>query len=168
MNIIEVCQSLENRECDFANDIDINRPDFLVYAIQRTLVRELHANADVWVCKERAVERNDILRVAVVHNLQFAENLLAYRGLSVDENDLRKKIKISIAKVEVPGSATERRVVPTFLAIMVPVGTCSTFLTLPPFPCPSSCRSFKSSFLRSYFFVSPFISIFARVLERVS
>ena len=37
----------------------------------------------------------------------------------------------------------------TFLAMTVPVGVCSTFLTLPPFPCPSSWISFKSSFFKS-------------------
>jgi hypothetical protein len=52
----------------------------------------------------------------------------------------------------------------TFLAMIVPVGTCSTFLTLPPLPCPSSCRSFKSSFRRSNL-ISLLMSRLARVLE---
>lgn len=65
------------------------------------------------------------------------------RALIIDEGDIR-----------------------TFLAMVVCVGTCSTFFTLPPFPCPSSCSSFRSSSLKSYL-VSAFISRLARVLESV-
>lgn len=38
----------------------------------------------------------------------------------------------------------------TFLAMIVCVGTCSTFFTLPPLPCPSSFKSLRSSSRRSY------------------
>ena len=55
----------------------------------------------------------------------------------------------------------------TFFAIIVPVGTCSTFFTLPPFPWPSSCRSLRSSFFKSNL-ISAFISRLARVVDKAA
>ena len=54
----------------------------------------------------------------------------------------------------------------TFLAMIVRDGTCSTFFTLPPLPCPSSCKSFRSSSRRSYL-TSAFRSRLARVFDSV-
>lgn len=45
-------------------------------------------------------------------------------------------------------------------------GTCSTFFTLPPLPCPSSCKSFRSSSRKSYL-TSAFRSRLARVFDSV-
>ena len=55
----------------------------------------------------------------------------------------------------------------TFFAIMVFVGTCSTFFTLPPLPWPNSWRSFRSSFRRSWYLFSEFRSRFASVWDNV-
>lgn len=61
----------------------------------------------------------------------------------------------------------QRLAIHTFLAIMVPVGTCSTFLTLPPLPCPNSFNSFRSSFRKSNL-ISAFISKLASVFDSVA
>ena len=50
--------------------------------------------------------------------------------------------------------------------MIVPVGTCSTFTTLPPFPCPSSASFFRSASRRSNFVVA-LRSSFAKVLDSV-
>ena len=50
----------------------------------------------------------------------------------------------------------------TFFAMIVPL-TCCTFITLPPFPEPSSCNSVRSSSLRSSRF--EFMSRLASVLS---
>ena len=55
----------------------------------------------------------------------------------------------------------------TFIAIMFPVGICSTLTTLPPFPCPSSASFLRSEFLRSSLGTCAFKSNFARWLDRV-
>ena len=55
----------------------------------------------------------------------------------------------------------------TFIAIIVPEGICSTFTTLPPFPCPSSDNFFRSEFLRSSLGTSAFKSSFASVFDSV-
>ena len=57
--------------------------------------------------------------------------------------------------------------VQTFIAIIVPVGICSTLTTLPPFPCPSSARFLRSDFLRSSLGTSAFKSSFAKVFDSV-
>ena len=49
---------------------------------------------------------------------------------------------------------------------MVRDGTCSTFFTLPPLPCPSSCKSLRSSSRKSYL-TSAFRSRLARVFDSV-
>ena len=69
MHIIQIRQALEHRQRDLAHNINLNRANLLVYPVQRALVHELHADADVGVRYERAVERDDALRFTVVHNL---------------------------------------------------------------------------------------------------
>lgn len=76
VHIIEVGQTLEHSICNLANDLDINRPVLLVNAVQGPLVHVLHADADMRVCNERPVEGHDVWRVAVMHDLQFTEDLL--------------------------------------------------------------------------------------------
>lgn len=88
MDVVEICQALEHSQGNLPNDININGTNRLVNAIQRTPVHVFHANADVRVSQECAPERNDVFRVAVVHDLELAQNLLPYGRLRIDENNL--------------------------------------------------------------------------------
>ena len=90
VNVIEVCEAFEDSKCDLGYDLDIDRAYPLVDTVERTLVHKLHANADVGIGQERAVKRDDILRMTIMHYLQLAEDLLAHGWLSVDEDDLSK------------------------------------------------------------------------------
>ena len=71
MDIIEICQTFKDSQSDLADNLDINWTNLLVNAIQRTLVHEFHANANVGIGKKGAPKRDDVFRVAVVHNMQF-------------------------------------------------------------------------------------------------
>ena len=88
VNVIEVCEAFEDGQCDLGYDFDIDRAYPLVDTIERTLVHKLHTDADIGVGQERAVKRDDVVRVTVMHDLQFAQDLLAHGGLCVDEDDL--------------------------------------------------------------------------------
>ena len=65
-----------------------------------------------------------------MHDLKFAENLFANRRLGINQDDLW--IQRGSKKKYVDG--LRRRGLETFIAIMFPVGICSTLTTLPPFP----------------------------------
>ena len=93
MNVVEVSESLEHGMRDFGNDLDIDGTDSLINPIKGTLVHELHAVANIGIRQERAVERDDISGVTVVHNLQFAQDLFANRGLRVDEDNLAREVQ---------------------------------------------------------------------------
>ena len=56
MDIVEIGQAFEHSECDLGNNVYVNGAYSLVNAIQRSLVHELHADTDVGVREERAVE----------------------------------------------------------------------------------------------------------------
>lgn len=88
MNVVEVSESFEHSERDFGDDLGIDGADAFINPIKGTLVHELHADANVGIRQERAVERDDVSRVTVVHDLQFAQDLFANRRLRVDEDDL--------------------------------------------------------------------------------
>ena len=88
MNIIQVSQPFQHTQRDLPYDIDINRSNLLVNAVQRSPIHILHANANVGIRDERAVEGNDIWRMAVVHYLEFSQDLFPYRRLGVDQHDL--------------------------------------------------------------------------------
>ena len=88
VNIIEICEAFKDSKCDLGYNLDIDRAYPLVDTVERTLVHKLHANADVGIGQKRAVKRDDVLRVAIMHDLQFAEDLLAHRRFRVDEDDL--------------------------------------------------------------------------------
>ena len=51
--------------------------------------------------------------------------------------------------------------------MIVPVGVCSTFFTLPLLPCPSSWRSLRSSLCKSWNFVSELMSRLAIVVDNL-
>lgn len=52
-------------------------------------VHVLHADADVWVGEEGAVEGNDVIRLAVMHDLELAQDLLPHRRFSVNQDKLQ-------------------------------------------------------------------------------
>jgi len=88
MNVVEVSESFEHGVRNFGDDLDIDGADAFINPIKGTLVHELHTDANVGIRQERAVERDDVSRVTVVHDLQFAQDLFTNRRLRVDEDDL--------------------------------------------------------------------------------
>lgn len=90
MDIIEICQTFQHRQCDLPDDVDVDRPNLLVDPIERAFVHILHTNTDVGIGEEGAVERDDVLGMAVVHDLKLAQNLFPYRRFCIDQNDLAK------------------------------------------------------------------------------
>ncbi len=102
--------------------------------------------------------------MAVMHDLQLAQDLLAHGRLRVDKDDLPNTTKHSEPRASDAAGRHGLRF--TFLAMIVSVGTCSTFFTLPPLPCPSSFRSLRSSSRKSYL-TSAFISRLASVFDSV-
>ena len=69
MDIIEIRQTLKDSQSNLADNLDINCANLLVNAIQRTFVHEFHTDADVGIGKKGAPKRDDVFRVAVVHNV---------------------------------------------------------------------------------------------------
>lgn len=78
MNIVQVRQPLQHSQGDFPHDINVDGSNLLVNPVQRSLIHKFHANANVGVRDERAVERNDVRRVAVVHDLQLPQDLFPH------------------------------------------------------------------------------------------
>lgn len=69
MRIIQISKTLENTEADFTNDLNRNGSVSFVNTIKATFVHELHAYANVRLRDKSAVERYDVRRVAIVHDL---------------------------------------------------------------------------------------------------
>ena len=69
MHIVQVCEALQHGQRDFGHHFNINGPNPLVNPVQRALILELHANADVGIRDERAVKGDDVFGMAVVHDL---------------------------------------------------------------------------------------------------
>jgi hypothetical protein len=88
VNVIEICESFEYGVCDLGDDLDVDGADAFIYPIKGTLIHKLHADTNVRIRQEGAVERNDVSRVTVVHDVKFAQNLLTNGRLRIDENDL--------------------------------------------------------------------------------
>ena len=61
-----------------SHDINVNGSNLLVNRVQRSLVRALRAVAGVVIQDEHTIGRNDARRIAVVHELQFPQNLLSH------------------------------------------------------------------------------------------
>lgn len=91
MNVVEVSESFEHGVRDSGNNLNIDGTDAFINPIKGTLVHELHADANIRIRQERAVEGDDVFRVTVVHDLQFAQDLFANRRLRVDEDDLARR-----------------------------------------------------------------------------
>jgi hypothetical protein len=115
MDVIEINQALQHCVSDPGDDIDWDGPLPLVYSIQGSLVHELHADADVGIGYECSIERNDVLRMAIMHELKFAENLFPHSRFSIDKHDLR--VGEEMMPVFHPQWGH------TFFAIFFPVGT---------------------------------------------
>lgn len=60
MDVIEICQSFQHRERNLRNNVDVDSTNFLVNAIEGSLVHKLHTDADVWISKEGSIEGHDI------------------------------------------------------------------------------------------------------------
>ena len=56
VNIVQVCQPLQHGQRDLPYDIDVNGTNLLVNPVQRSLIHELHADADIGIPDERAVK----------------------------------------------------------------------------------------------------------------
>ena len=69
MNIIKIRKALEYSQSNFPYDVDVYRSNLLVNAIEGTLIHEFHADTDIWIGDESAIERDDILRITVMHDL---------------------------------------------------------------------------------------------------
>ena len=105
VDVVQIREALEHGESDLGDHLDVDGADLFVYAVERALVHELHADADVGVGEERAVEGDDVLGVAVVHDLQLAQDLLPHGRLSVNEHNLCHPIAWAIRAEE---SAVDR------------------------------------------------------------
>lgn len=88
MDIVEISQAFKDSECNLGDDFDVNRTYSLVDTIQRALVCEFHANTDIRVGEKGAVEGNDVFRMTVVHDLEFAKDLFANRRFGIYKNNL--------------------------------------------------------------------------------
>ena len=88
-----------------------------------------------------------------MHDLQLSNNPTAHLFLGLNVDDLGE---YQLGFVTISKSAS---VLPlTFLAMMVPVAICRTLLTVPPFPCPRSFKTSKSSLFRSSLYSIPISS----------
>ena len=56
MDIVEVCQAFQYSQRHMADHINIDGTYLLVDPVQRALVHELHADANIGIGKKRAIE----------------------------------------------------------------------------------------------------------------
>ena len=61
VDIIKICQPLENRKSYLANDVNVDGPNLLVYAVEGAFVHEFHTDTDVGVRNEGAPKGDDVL-----------------------------------------------------------------------------------------------------------
>ena len=90
MDIVQICESFEYGVRDLGDYLDVDGTDAFIYPIKGTLIHKLHADANVRIRQESAVERDDVSRVAIVHDVKLAQDLLSHRRLRVDEDNLSK------------------------------------------------------------------------------
>lgn len=96
VNVVQICQPLQNGQSNVPNNVDINGSNIFVNAVQGTLVHELHAYTDIGVRYVRAVERDDVSGITIVHDLQFAQDLLSYGRFRVDQHNLQERLQVRI------------------------------------------------------------------------
>ena len=87
MDIVQVHQPLQHGQRDIPHDVDVDGSNLLVNPVQRALVHKFHVNAGVGIRDERAVKRNDVRRIAIVHDLKFPQDLFPHRRFCVDQHD---------------------------------------------------------------------------------
>lgn len=168
VRIIEIRQSFKNGMRYLGNDLDIYRAHFFVDPIKRALVHELHTYADIWVSEVGAVGRDDVIGMALVHNLEFSEDLFPDHRFGINEDDLITKRHFVGCEYKTSLRLHGLKTGPTFFAIVTPVGTCCTFTTLPPFPCPNSCKVLKSASAHVSCIFPPLFSNLASAFDMVT
>ena len=89
--IVEVHQTFEDGHGKHGYDFNIDWTDFFVYPIEGALVHKFHANANVWFGQKCTIKRDDVLRLAVMHDLQLSQDLLSYAWLRIDQHNLKKR-----------------------------------------------------------------------------
>lgn len=143
VRVVEVGQALEDGEGDLGDDWGRDCAGFLVDLVERPrrerlaansgrsfhapLVHVFHHDADVRVGDVGAVEGDDVSGAAVVHDLEFAEDLFPHRRFRINEHQL------SLGQLSSSHSIGVKH---TFFATVFPVGTCTTLVTVPPIPLP--------------------------------
>ena len=88
VDIVQIRQSFQDSVRYLTHNIDINGSDLLVDTVKGALVHELHTYADVGVGDERAIEGDDVARMAVMHDLQLTEDLFPHGRLRVNQHNL--------------------------------------------------------------------------------
>lgn len=69
MYIIKIDQPFENAGRDLSDDVDGNWTSSFVDSVKRALIHELHADANIGIRNESAVEGDYVFGVTVVHEL---------------------------------------------------------------------------------------------------
>jgi hypothetical protein len=88
VDIIQICETLQDSQCHLANDFDVDWAHLLVNAVQGAFIHELHANANVRIGYKCAIERYNAVRMTIVHDLYFSQYLFSDRRFCINENDL--------------------------------------------------------------------------------
>lgn len=91
VNVIEIRESFKHGVCNLGDDLDVDGADAFIDPIKGTLIHKLHADTDVRIRQKGTVERNDVSRVTVVHDVKLAQDLLTNGRLRIDENDLSQE-----------------------------------------------------------------------------
>jgi hypothetical protein len=78
MRVIQITQALQHRVSDETDDTDIDCARLPANSIEGTFVHELHADADVRLRQKGPEAGNDILRLAIMQDLQFSKDLFSY------------------------------------------------------------------------------------------
>lgn len=91
VNVVKVRQTFQYRQGDLADHLDVDRSISLVDVVEGTFVHVFHAHADVGIGYVCTVKGYDVFGMAVVHDLEFAQYLLADGWFRVDQDDLHER-----------------------------------------------------------------------------
>lgn len=121
-----------------------NRPELFRNAVKTASIHILHAHDHIpSVVEKCAVECDDMGACAVLHDVQFSDDVLA---------DLYDECQCAATKLlpeQLLRTFSFASTCITLRAMMILVAGCMTLLTVPPFPAPSSFKIWKSSVFRS-------------------
>lgn len=78
VNVVEIGETFEYCMRNLGDDLEVDRADAFIDPIKGTFIHKLHADANVWIRQESAVERDDVIRVTVMHDMKLAKDLLAH------------------------------------------------------------------------------------------